>query len=79
MTDLKCIYYELKNNDEYNEIITKSFYQFKSDKLEDSYCIDILESWLVSKLKYDNISHSLVCSLYYILKHDILNTHEFFI
>lgn len=77
MKEVSELYYKLKNNDEYNEILVKSFYQFKNDKLSDSEIIDILETWLKNMLDIENINQLTLSSLYYMLRYDILVSHDF--
>lgn len=78
MKDLQNIYYQLKNNEDLQETIVNTFYEWKYEKnLDDEQKIDIFESWLATKVKYDNLTYSLTKSLYYLLKYTILITHEF--
>ena len=77
MKEVKELYYKLRNNDEYNEVLVKSFYQFKNDKLSDDEIIDILETWLRNTLDIENINRLTLSSLYYMLRYDILISHDF--
>ena len=77
MREVKELYYKLRNNDEYNEILVNSFYQFKNDKLSDNEIIDILETWLRNMLDIENINRLTLSSLYYMLRYDILISHDF--
>ena len=77
MKEVKELYYKLRNNDKYNEILVKSFYQFKNDKLGDSEVIEILETWLKNMLDIENINQLTLSSLYYMLRYDILVSHDF--
>lgn len=77
MKEVKELYYKLRNNDKYNEILVKSFYQFKNDKLGDSEIIEILETWLKNMLDIENINQLTLSSLYYMLRYDILVSHDF--
>lgn len=77
MKEVKELYYKLKNNDEYNEILVKSFYQFKNDKLNHDEIIDILETWLKNKVDIEVINPLTLSSLYYMLRYDILVSHDF--
>ena len=77
MKEVKELYYKLRNNDKYNEILVKSFYQFKNDKLNHDEIIDILETWLKNMLDIETINPLTLSSLYYILRYDILVSHDF--
>ena len=77
MKEVKELYYKLRNNNEYNEILVKSFYQFKNDKLNDEEIIDILETWLKNKVDIKVINPLTLSSLYYMLRYDILVSHDF--
>ena len=78
MKDLQNIYYQLKNNEDLQKTVVNTFYNWKYEKdITDKEKIDIFESWLATKVKYDNLPYSLTKSLYYLLKYTILTTHEF--
>ena len=78
MKDLQNIYYQLKNNEDLQEKVINTFYQWKYEKdITDKEKIDILENWLATKVKYDKLTYSLVNSLYHLLKYTIHVTHEF--
>lgn len=77
MIEVKELYYTLKNNEEYNKVLVKSFYQFKDEKLHEEEILEILEEWLRDKKLIKDINYFVLVSLYKILRYDILVTHNF--
>lgn len=77
MIEVKELYYKLKNNEEYNKVLVKGFYQFKNEKLHEEEILEILEEWLIDKKLIKDINYLILVSLYNLLRYDILVSHNF--